>query len=138
MSGETNLRNLIASMQPALHDLPYVFCSIDQDTFSKLPFNPLGTFREQEGITIIITPQQANDNNLAFDMTWACITLEVHSSLAAIGFLAAITNQLARAGISVNTISAFYHDHLFVPWEKKQCAMAELATLTLQVKSAPL
>ena len=129
MSGEINLQTLIALMRPSLHELPYVFCSIDQATFNKLPFNPLGVFREQEGITIVVTQQQANDNGLAFDMSWACITLEVHSALTAIGFLAAITNQLARAGISVNAISAFYHDHLFVPWEKRQRAMEELVTL---------
>jgi len=129
MSGETNLQTLIASMRPSLHELPYVFCSIDQVAYNRLPFNPFGVFREQEGITVIATQQQANDNGLAFDMSWACITLEVHSSLSAIGFLAAITNRLARAGISVNAISAFYHDHLFVPWEKKQRAMEELVNL---------
>ncbi len=130
MSGETDLHTLITSMRPALHELPYVFCSMDQATFNKLPFNPLGVFHEQEGITIIVTQEQASANGLTFDISWACITLEVHSSLAAIGFLAAITTQLARAGISVNAVSAFYHDHLFVPWAERQRALAELANLS--------
>jgi hypothetical protein len=42
------------------------------------------------------------------------ITLSIHSSLDAVGFLAAITAQLAEHGISVNVVSAYYHDHLFV------------------------
>jgi hypothetical protein len=43
------------------------------------------------------------------------VTLTVHSALDAVGFLAAITTRLAAAGISVNAVSAFFHDHLFVP-----------------------
>jgi uncharacterized protein len=42
------------------------------------------------------------------------ITLNVHSSLEAVGLLAAVTTRLAAAGISVNAVSAVYHDHLFV------------------------
>ncbi|WP_425248226.1 ACT domain-containing protein [Desulfonatronum thiosulfatophilum] len=30
MNAETDLQTLIASMKPALHAQPYVFCSIDQ------------------------------------------------------------------------------------------------------------
>jgi hypothetical protein len=51
------------------------------------------------------------------------ITLTVQSSLEAVGFLAAITTKLATHGISVNAISAYYHDHLFVPADKAEIAM---------------
>ncbi|SDB45889.1 ACT domain-containing protein [Desulfonatronum thiosulfatophilum] len=63
-------------------------------------------------------------------MFWACITLEVRSLLTAVGFLALITARLARAGISVNPVSAFHHDHLFVPWEMKEHVLAELIELS--------
>ena len=43
------------------------------------------------------------------------ITVMVHSALDAVGFLATITTRLAAAGIGVNLVSAFFHDHLFVP-----------------------
>ena len=95
MNGETDLKTLLAAMQPVLHELPHVFCSSSRD-ISRLPLEPLGTFREQEGISIIVTQQQASDNGLPFDMTWACITLQVHSSLSAVGFLAAITSGLHK------------------------------------------
>jgi hypothetical protein len=130
MNGESDLKTLLAAMQPVLHELPYVFCSVSQDAYEILPFNPLGAFREQEGISIITTRQQASDCGLSYDRVWACITLTIHSSLSAGGFLAAITAQLAQAGISVNPISAFYHDHLFVPWESKGHAMDELLELS--------
>jgi hypothetical protein len=47
----------------------------------------------------------------------------VHSSLEAVGFLATITERLAAADISVNAISAYFHDHLFVPFDKADQAM---------------
>ena len=77
-------------------------------------------------MTLIITEGQANQEGLAYDSTWACITLRVHSALSAVGFLAALTSRLAQAGISVNAVSAFYHDHLFVPWESRNEAMETL------------
>jgi hypothetical protein len=43
------------------------------------------------------------------------ITLMVSSALDAVGFMAAVTAVLSKAGISVNPVSALYHDHLFVP-----------------------
>jgi uncharacterized protein len=52
--------------------------------------------------------------------------LTVHSSLEAVGFLAAITARLAETGISVNAVSAFYHDHLFVPHDRADEALARL------------
>jgi hypothetical protein len=60
------------------------------------------------------------------------ITLNVHSSLDAVGFLAAITTRLAAAGMGVNPISAFFHDHLFVPAERADEAMAILKTLAAE------
>ena len=130
MSGETNLQTLIASMQPILHETPYVFCSVDRETFRQLRVEPTGTFQEAEGVTLILIQTQANELGLAYELLWACITLSVHSSLAAVGFLAAVTNQLARAGISTNPVSAYYHDHLFVPWESRLHALDELIKLS--------
>jgi hypothetical protein len=123
MAGETNIKKLIAEMRPVLGEAPFVFCTIPPENASTLPFAPLGTFREAEGLTLIASQQQAAESNLPFSATWACITLTVHSSLTAVGFLAAVLGALAQAGVSVNPVSAYYHDHLFVPWEARQRAM---------------
>jgi uncharacterized protein len=129
MNGETNLRTLLATMQPVLHEAPYIFCTVSRDIYVKLSFEPLCTFHEQEGVTVIATQEQARASGLEFDALWACITLNVNSSLTAVGFLAAITARLAQAGISVNAVSAYYHDHLFVPWESRNEVMQILAEL---------
>ena len=57
------------------------------------------------------------------------ITLNVHSSLDAVGFLAAITTRLATAGMGVNPVSGYFHDHLFVPADRADEAMAILEAL---------
>ena len=49
----------------------------------------------------------------AFD--WPVVDTNGAGDALAVGFLAAITARLANAGISVNAVSAFHHDHLFVP-----------------------
>lgn len=130
MNGETNLDTLLATMQPVLATRPYIFTTLTPDEYDRLSFVPLGMFREPEGITVIITQEEASAYGLVYDGVWACITLTVHSALTAVGFLAAITGQLAQAGIPVNAISAYYHDHLFVPWEQRHKTVVILENLS--------
>lgn len=60
--------------------------------------------------------------------TFPCIkiTLNVHSSLDAVGFLAAITTELTKIGIGCNPVSGYFHDHLFVPAGKEGVVMEAL------------
>jgi hypothetical protein len=128
MTGETNLTALLHSMEPHLREQPFIFCSVDLATYECLRFIPVGMFREQEGITLIMEQEQADQARLPYTDLWACITLTVHSSLTAVGFIAALSNKLAAAGLSVNPVSAYYHDHLFVPWAERERALQLLRT----------
>ena len=123
MSGETNLNKLLQSMQPILCSGEYVFCSIcdRDDSYSHL--DPIGLFRESEGLTLILAREKADAASLPYTSIFSMITLAVHSSLEAVGFLAAITNKLAEHNISVNPVSAYYHDHLFVPSDRAEQVM---------------
>ncbi len=131
MSGETNLQSLLANMQPVLFEGEFVFCSVSPKAFDQLRIRPIGWFREAEGITLIIERSIADDEGLDYEFVSRMITLIIHSSLEAIGFLAAITSKLAGAGISVNTVSAYYHDHLFVPTDRARAAMLLLDELKI-------
>ena len=51
------------------------------------------------------------------------ITLNVHSALEAVGFIAKIASALAAQGMGVNPVSGFYHDHLFIPDGREQDAL---------------
>jgi hypothetical protein len=92
--------------------------------------NPLLTFREQEGTTLVIPREEAVASGLRYAFASRLITLTVHSALDAVGFLAAITARLAEAGISVNAVSAFHHDHLFVAVDQADEAMAVLREMS--------
>ncbi len=130
MSGETNLTVLLQSMNPKLDKKEYVFCSVPIEQVATLNVNPICQFRELEGMTLILTIQQAEKANLNYELVWRMITLLVHSSLEAVGFLATITNKLAEKGISVNAVSAYYHDYLFVPANKAEQAMHILTSMS--------
>ncbi|NJP22142.1 MAG: ACT domain-containing protein [Hydrococcus sp. CRU_1_1] len=129
MNGETDLATLLKNMQPSCDRRMFVFCSIDETRYKQLKIVPMGIFRETEGITIIASQEDADLEALPYSDIWALITLTVHSSLTAVGFLAAITQKLAAAGISVNAISAYYHDHLFIPWNDRDRALNLLMDL---------
>jgi hypothetical protein len=129
MAGEENLQKLLATMRPELQPGEFVFCTVSPEAFDPLAVRPIGWFREAEGITLIVERSAAEQAGLPYTFVCRMITLTVHSSLDAVGFLAVITRQLAGAGISVNPVSAYYHDHLFVPVEKVAQTMRLLTTL---------
>lgn len=123
MAGETDLAVLLKSMRPVLQEGEYVFCTLEHSDDRALSLNPIGFFREAEGQTLILRREQADAAGLSYTAVFRMVTLSVHSSLEAVGFLAAIASKLAAHGISVNPVSAYYHDHLFVPAARIQDVM---------------
>ena len=130
--GETDLDLLLASMQPALHDHPFVFITVDADQASVLWPDAFALIREAEGVTVVLPLDAAQRAGLPTEAQWAGITLKVHSSLNAVGFLAAISARLAASGLSLNPLAGYYHDHLFVPWDRREEALAALASFAVQ------
>ncbi|KRP47718.1 ACT domain-containing protein [Pseudomonas poae] len=128
MAGETALTTLLRSMSPHLNDGEYVFCTVP-DNHIPAGCEVIGSFREQEGLTLIVERQQAERAGLAFDYVAAWITLNVHSALEAVGLTAAFASALGRAGISCNVIAGYYHDHLFVGCADAQRALQVLRKL---------
>jgi hypothetical protein len=122
MAGETNLDRLLAGLAPKLHPDEFVFC-----TAAGPVGEPVCVFREAEGCTLILRRSEAERLGLAFTYPCRMITLTVHSSLEAVGLLARVSTLLAERGISVNAVSAYHHDHLFVPSERAEEAVRALS-----------
>ena len=134
--GERNLQTLLASMQPQFHPAVFVFCTLPYDTLIPATVTPICQFHEQEGLTVIVEQAAAERENLPYQYPCRLITLTVHSSLEAVGLLATIAQALAAANISVNVVSAYFHDHLFVPQPQGEAAIACLRQLAAQAQKS--
>jgi uncharacterized protein len=125
--GETDLQRLLAGLAPELAARPRAIRSQAAD--ASVPTGTIMLFREDEGVTTVVevdeTPDGSRDEPL-----WAQITLRIHSSLEAVGMMAAIATALTARDIPCNAVSAYYHDHLFVPWSRRDDAIAALQALT--------
>ena len=127
--GEHDLGVLLASLRPVLVDDVFVFATVD-----KMPegITPRMMFQEAEGITLILTLDQAESAGIAHEFPCRMITLNVHSALEAVGFLAHIVPKLAAADMGVNPVAGFYHDHLFIPNGREGDAMRVLRAIAVE------
>lgn len=111
MAGERDLSRLLDALDPKLYPERYSFTATSDPTLKEGDF---AIVREVEGLSAI-GPDPSGQ--------WARISLGVHSSLEAIGLTAELSARLARKGISTNIIAGLFHDHLFVPWDRRDEAL---------------
>ena len=132
MSGGTDLKALLASMNPVPAPEIYVFVttSAPPDLAAKM------RFEEAEGTTLILTRDAAAEAGLDYEFPCRMITLNVHSALEAVGFIAHIATRLAAAGMGVNPVAGFFHDHLFVPENRLDDAMEVLRDIIDEASDA--
>jgi len=115
MSGESNLETLLASMSPVMLDGKYVFCSFTDAAYGDhANLQPIASIVETEGLTLVIPKLSADVNNIPYEGVFKGITLQVHSSLEAVGLTSAFSTKLTEHGISANVIAGYFHDHIFV------------------------
>lgn len=146
MSGEEELNTLLKFMSPTLSEGTYIFGHIPmdsetassqtclQDLINKKQISMI--FWEKEGWSLIV-PEKEIATEFDIKPVFRCkkITLNVHSSLDAVGFLAAITTRLTQLRIGVNPVSGYFHDHLFVPVGKEDAVMEALGKMVEEAKS---
>lgn len=125
---EKDLAKLCAAIEPEMAPLTYVYCSFpDFDLPDGL--SALSTFRESEGLSAVLDVRDAERYMLSYTFKSRLITLNVHSSLEAVGFLAVVSAHLARARIPCNAIAGYFHDHILVPVERADEALVVLRAI---------
>jgi len=123
-----DLTVLLREAKPHLHPGSYVFVSLTAG--HTIPAKDiLMSFREAEGLTLILEKSIADYYGLPYNYEAAWITMTVNSALEAVGFTAAFASALGAEGISCNVVAAFHHDHLFVASEDGERARQVLSRL---------
>lgn len=144
--GEVSLSTLLSTTTFTLSPTPYVYLTSTSPLPILLLLKPLLVFHEAEGTTIITTASLALEHG--YDHTFPCrmITLAAHSRLEAVGFMATvsvglrgrgvaeISAALRERGLAANVVSAYFHDHLFVPVGKEGVAMEVLEEMRERAK----
>lgn len=126
MSGQTDLTQLFSSLKLLVSEDVFVFAHCVPEQVPR-NLSSIMRFEEAEGTTLILAKEDAEQSGINHEFECKMITLNVHSSLEAVGFMAKIASKLAEHQIPVNPVAGFYHDHLFVP-----VALVEKATHLLE------
>ena len=128
MAGEKDLEKLLRFMSPKLIEGEYVFCTIKDAGYGDFSETcPIASFVEPEGLSLVLLKSNAEKFELSYEGIFRCISLEIHSSLDAVGLTAAVSGTLASHGIAANVIAGYFHDHIFVPSEFAKHAIALLS-----------
>ncbi|MGI9327432.1 MAG: ACT domain-containing protein [Pseudomonadales bacterium] len=127
MAGEKHLDRLLSVMSPTLSPEEFVFCSYKDASYGDhRDLAPIASISEREGLTLVITRASADEQKIEYESVFKRISLNVHSSLDAVGLTAAFSSKLASHGISANVIAGYFHDHIFVQSEQAEAAVAAL------------
>ena len=128
MSNSNDLQSLLKHLNPLLHAATYCYVHVE---YENVGYNEISfcVVRENEGITYIMSQQDADANNLKYSFTGKLITLQVYSALDALGLTMAVSTALTKASIPCNIIAGYHHDHLLVPEEKAAQALQVLNSL---------
>lgn len=125
---------MLGAMNPVLDPATYVFCTFEGTRRDVVPL-ALALFREEEGLSAVLTIEDARSLSLCTDLPMRRIVLTAATALDGVGLTAAVAGELAEAGLPCNVIAAYHHDHLFVPAPRADTALAILLALQKRVRT---
>jgi hypothetical protein len=129
VSGETDLERMLATLVVCRQPGTVAYVAIEEGEAPELDLHPWAVIQEDEGTTLVLDAGDAAASGLPFEGEWAWLSLEVHSSLHAVGLTAALSGALAGAGIPANVLAGYHHDHVLVPAARADEAVEVLLQL---------
>lgn len=126
-------QEMVSGMEPTLFEGIFVFVTTtDPGAIAGMATHAVASFQEDEGTSMIVPLPVASAGRFDCSEPMRRITLNVYSSLLGCGLTAAVSTALATQGIACNMVAAFHHDHVFVPADRVDEAMAVLLDLQAQ------
>lgn len=123
--GETDLATMLAEL--GVERRPGVFTYVAvADPDPTLSATAQAVIVEDTLTTLVLPVAEAARLGLPGELELAWLTLTVQSSLEAVGLTAAFSALLGDAGIPCNVLAGFHHDHVLVPIDRVDEAMAVL------------
>ena len=127
MPGETDLSTMLSSLQIERRGAPVTVVHLSSPV--GLGNGVEAVIAEAEGTTAVVSITEAERRGWPVEFVAAWLTVSVHSSLDAVGLTAALANVLTDCGISCNVLAGYFHDHLLVPLDRADEAIAALEAL---------
>jgi hypothetical protein len=123
--GETDLDAMLATLGVQRRPGVFTYIAVEVPTPGLLA-SAHAVVKEGQLTTIVLPVEAAQRAGQLVTVRLAWLTLTVQSSLEAVGLTAAVSERLTRENISCNVLAAYHHDHLLVPVERVDAAMAAL------------
>ncbi len=124
--GETDLGAMLASLAVRRRAGVFTYVAVAVPTPGLLAAAH-AVIDEGELTTLVLPVEAAERAGLAVIVRFAWLTVTVQSSLEAIGLTAAISARLAAIDMPCNVLAGYHHDHLLVPVERSDDAIAALS-----------
>ena len=126
MSGETDLDKMLATLDVERRPGRFAFVSGDHPG---LRAAAVAMIEEAEGTTLVVPVDAARSAGIDIEFEAAWLTLTVFSALEAVGLTAAFSAALGAVEIPCNVLAGYHHDHLLVPVDRADDAIAALRAL---------
>lgn len=127
MSGETDLQAMLATLTVSRRPGTFTFVTLADGASPPVPGSGVeAVMIEDEGTTVVTTVERAQAEGWPVEFEAAWLTLDVHSALEAVGLTAAVSAALTEREIPCNVLAAYHHDHLLVPVDRADDAVAAI------------
>lgn len=120
-----DLDEILASLAVSRREGVFAVCSVDDIPDADVE----AVVFEDEGITVVLPLEQAEALRLSWGLEAAWLTIDVRTALDGVGLTAALAAALADADVPCNVLAGFHHDHLLVPVDRVELAIATIEAL---------